>query len=278
MHQDERLQELLTTPRQSTVLRNEHLVRDALSYQSSSAGFSIEKLDSLSHPLASTFYALQGASIPSEERLLLASYDPLRDQIAVHLEFELLADNTLQVYTPQGSESVREAPLVLKELLPGQEIELALISKEKRTCTKVRFTPHPIGLKENGAEYTLQTTHRKGTHFRLHGSNLTPHESLTIREQSGNETREHKVQADADGHFIQSIEPIVLGRLGGQAHITIERDNLPSSRIDYAWGGQLERAKQRETRFCPLVFAVDQSPRDIDAIALMPKLQKKLTI
>lgn len=278
VHQNERFQELLLSPRQSQALRNENMVRDALLYDASSAEFSIEPLDTVSHPLISHIYALEGTSLPREERLLLASYDPLRDKIAVHLDFQLQEDNTLQVFTPQGPETVREAPLVLKEVLQGQEVEFALISKEERTCTKLRFTPHPIRLEEHGAIYTLQTTHRRGTHFRLHASGLAPYESVTIREQSENEVRTHTVQADADGRFTQAIEPIVLGRLGGHASIAIQRNSLPPSELNYAWGGKLESASQRETPFCPLVFAAERAPQEIDAIALFPKIEKKLTL
>lgn len=278
MHQDERFQELLLSPKQSMALRNEHIVQDALFYSPSSAQFSIEKLDTLTLPHAANFYALQGFSLPVEERCLLASYDPLRGKIAVQLEFRLLADHTLEIYTPEGSEIVREAPLVLKNLLQGQEVDLALISKERRTCTKVRFTPHPIQLEEHGAVYTLQTIHRKGTHFLLHGAGLLPNESITIREHSEDILREHTVQAGSDGKFTQPIEPIVLGRLGGIAHIDIERPNAPASHIDYPWGGKLENASQKETPFCPLVFAIDRDPQEIDALALLPKFQKKLTI
>lgn len=276
LHQGERLQEVLLSPKQASVLRNEHLVREVLFHSSSSSALAVEKIDSLALPLVSNAYALQGVGLPVEERMLLASYDPLRDKITVHLEFELQKDNMLQIFGTD--EIVRETPLVLKNILQGQEVELALFSKEMRTCSKLRFIPHPISLEENGALYTLQTTHRKGTHFLLYGEGLAPNESLTIREQSETEIRTHQIQADAEGRFTQHIEPIVLGRLGGHASIDISRDGLPPSRLDYAWGGKLEAITSKNSLFCPLVFAVNRSPEEIDTLALATQLQKKLTL
>ncbi len=277
LRQEERLQELMLPPPMAQTARVEHFVREALLYSSaSSAAFAVEKIDSLNLPLISNAYALQGIDLPTQERLLLASYDPLKDKITIHFEFELLENNMLKIFGTE--ETVRETPLVLKNILQGQEVELALISKEKRTSTKFRFIPHPISLEENGTFYTLQTVHRKGTHFLLHGEGLVPNESITLREQSQTEIRTHRIQADAEGRFAQRIEPIVLGYLGGNASIDIFRDDLPPSHIDYAWGGKLEAASSKNALFCPLILAVDRPSQEINTMALLPALQKKLTI
>lgn len=275
LHQEERLQEFLAPPKKASALRNQHIALDALAYDPTSASLSVEEMDAHTLTHISGLYALQAEDLPTEERLLLASYDPLKDNATVHLEFQILNDHTLEIF--QSHEIVSEAPLVLKNLLKGQEIELAFISKEKRTCTKMRFTPSPIRLTENGAAYSLQTIHRKGTHFRLHGRGLSPNESLILREQSGEVIREHTIQADEEGRFTHPIEPTVLGHLGGYATIDILREGFGESHLDYAWGGKLE-AESREAPFHPLVFAVERTSKEIDMLALLPRIQKMLTI
>jgi hypothetical protein len=266
--------ELLSPPQKSHELPNLHIAYDALDYEPESFAFTLEEIPS---PILTPVYALRADGLPAHENFLFASHDPLKKTATVHFEFKVLENNTLQILSPKGEEIVQEAPFVLKEILKGQEIELVLISKERRTCTKAQFTPSPISLADNGASFALRTMHRKGTHFALEGKGLSPLEKALVIEQSGDEIREHVVVANEEGLFSLRIEPIVLGKLGGDASVSIIREEHESeSRIDYAWGGRLEIESRRDTPFHPLIFVANQDPKEIDTLAALSKLQKEI--
>jgi len=277
LHQQERFSELLAPTRQeASELRNQHWVNEALRYESTAGELSLGEIDSFSIPRISHLYTLRAQGLPVGERLVLESYDPLTQKAQYHFEFQMLEDGTLQILDPKG-EVVEDAPFAVKGILKGQAVDLLLISHESRSCTKFKMIPSPLLFAENGALYALEPVHRKGTHFILHGQGLAPFESFLIREESGQNISEHFIQADEKGSFSLPIEPIVLGLLGGKAHIWIQRDAYEKSHLEYAWGAKLE-ALSREEPFHPFLFTTNHEPQEIDALALLSKIQGKLTL
>ncbi len=272
VHQSERIAEFLSPPQKSYELRNLHIAYDALNYPPGFFDFTLHEIPS---PNPTPVYALRADGLPVQERFLFASHDPLKKTVTVHFEFKALENNTLQILSRTGEEIAEEAPLALKEVLKGQEVELVLISKDNKTCTKAQFTPAPITLTQKEAHFSLKTTHRKGTHFLLEGSGLSPLEKILVKETSGDEVREHSVEADENGLLALRIEPIVLGKLGGDASVTITREGEEeTAQLLYAWGGRLEIESRRETPFHPLIFVANRDPEEINTLAAMKKLKQ----
>ena len=161
-----------------------------------------------------------------------------------------------------------EAPIILKNLLKSQPLYVAVLSSQTQVLIPVILDPFKASL--DHAEFSLITTHRKGTHFRLEGRSLIPGEKLIITESSGPILRRHVVRADALGNLSLKIEPIVLGRLGGFASLTIQKGPL-ETQMTFPWGGKLEQASPR---FQPL--ALTTKPQAIDLATLAPKIEANL--
>jgi len=257
-------------------LRNMHFALDTL--DDPAAGFSLTLTPlqyTASQQRSFPIYALRADGIPVHERFLLVSYDPLKGTATTQFEFEALEDHTLRIISSKGEETAEEAPIIIKDFLKGQTIWLAAISKEKSTCTIAHFTPSVIETSIDDANFTLHPTHRKGTHFELQGKGLIPGEAIRITEHSGTQENQQTIIADETGKMKASIEPIVLGQLGGKATITVTRAGAESS-IDYSWGSHLEHESRQEALFQPIVFVANRDPKDIDLLALQKKLDQKM--
>jgi hypothetical protein len=274
-HQKERLEEVLAPQEKAVSLRNRHIAAESLHQPRGPFDFTLEEVPVTLAARGAPVYFLKGNGLPMHERFLLASFDPLKETTVAHVEFEVLEGNNLLIITPKGNEIAEEIPLVLKDLLQGQAIDLALISKTKNTCTRTSFTPLPLEDSIGDADFSLMLTHRKGTHFALEGHYLLPGERITVTEYSGPQMTRHALLADQEGNLSIPIEPIVLGKLGGEASVVITRAS-GDARIDYFWGGRLEFESKKITRFHPLLFAANREESEIDFLALLPQIDRQL--
>lgn len=276
VHQNERLAEWVAPPQKSTELYNQHLANDLMDQSPDSFTFTLKEQPVLTTSKGSfPLYVLKADGIPKGERFLFASFDPLKERTTFHFEFEVLENNDLKIFTSAGEEIASEHPVVLKDLLESQPVDFAIISKKKATCTRTRIVPTPHYISVDHADFSLTVTHRKGTHFLLEGQGMLPQETILIREHSDTQTIQYLVTADEKGHIAQSIDPIVYGRLGGVASITIVRRKA-EARIDYSWGGRLEQESQQVSLFHPFLFVANHDLSDTDILALLPVINENL--
>ena len=203
-------------------------------------------------------------NLPLNEPLTLVTIDPFHWTQTSHFQFLITEDGSWQI----DGNTLDEAPIILKNLLKSQPLYVAVLSSQTQVLIPVILDPFKASL--DHAEFSLITTHRKGTHFRLEGRSLIPGEKLIITESSGPILRRHVVRADALGNLSLKIEPIVLGRLGGFASLTIQKGPL-ETQMTFPWGGKLEQASPR---FQPL--ALTTKPQAIDLATLAPKIEANL--
>lgn len=114
--------EMLSPAPKSEELRNLHLVSNALAFHSKHISLTLE--ESACPQLPCQVFALQAKKVPIGERFLIATRDPLKNRTQVHFEFEVLNNNNLCLFGPDGKEIVDGAPIALQNLLKGQEIKI----------------------------------------------------------------------------------------------------------------------------------------------------------
>ncbi len=226
----------------------------------------LERADTLATSKGSfPIHLLYAEDLPKNELFTLVTIDPFRWKETSHFKFLINESGNLEI---EGKE-IKEAALVLKNFLKGQIVYVAALSTKKQIL--IPFAIDPFIASIGDADFSLVTTHRKGTHFRLEGRGLIPGERIIVAETSaGKELRRHLLTADAEGNISLKVEPIILGRLGGFANLTLQR-GFSEAQINFPWGAKLE---QESPTFQPLAFTVH--PKEIDFAALTPKIEKKL--
>ena len=248
----ERVAKTLSIPLKSLELTNEIAILESTESLATSKG---------SFPL----HVLHAEELPKNELFTLVTIDPFRWTQTTHFKFLINESGNIEI---DGKE-IEEMGLVLKNVLKSQVVYVAALSAKEQIL--IPFIIDPFVASIGNADFSLVTTHRKGTHFRLEGRGMIPGETIIVAETSaGKELRRHLLRASEEGTLSLKVEPIILGRLGGFANLTIQRG--PSeAQINFPWGAKLE---QESPHFQPLAFTAH--PKQIDLASLCPKIEEKL--
>lgn len=261
-HQSERIREMLTVSqgpfeRQKAV----HIVRESLAFPSSTFHLDLQSADPLTTAKGVfPVILLQANPLPVGETFIFATVDPLTDQIDARFEFTVLEGGNLEIRDRFGIRQEKQIPFVDCEgLLPGKSVIYALVSKQSYTAATVEFTPYPLAAtSEDGATIHLQVTHPMLTRFLCEADGFRPYEAITLIHQSETHTEEIEVQADETGKVTVPLNPTLLGKLGGHAHLQVVRKS-GEMHLDYPWGAKLEKKGLEGHPQFPVLFVVNQS-------------------
>ncbi|MBI5272580.1 MAG: hypothetical protein HY861_01180 [Chlamydiia bacterium] len=267
INQDRRIRELLTVQTGAYHrTRDVQIVEDALA--TAPAGqFSLTILPD--NPLSSvkgTFpvFVLKGDSLPLQERFIFAAIDRVSGVIDPRCEFEVLADGNLQIFDKTGISYANEIPFIASEgLKAGHPIDYVVVSKKTYAYAIDEFIPYPIEKVEDlGERAELIVTHPMGTHLTLRATGFSPYESLVLIHTSGLLEERQEVIADQTGSFNMGLNPTILGKLGGLAHLTIERLHAKALTFDYPWGTWIDKQTWKERASFPMLLVVNRDPSD----------------
>ena len=210
-------------------------------------------------------YILKGSRLPVNERFLLASIDGSNGKIDLLHEFECLSDGAIQVYGIKGIR--REASLSLlahENVRVGKQIDYLLVRKKDCTFAAAHFLPYPIQAKgEHGERLSMFVTHPMLTRFILEGNGFIPNETVQLTHRSGERIETLYAEADAMGQIEVKLNPIILGKLGGDASVAVN-GKMGSVDLDYPWGSKLEMATFAQPRAFSLLFAANRLPHEMD--------------
>ncbi len=243
--QNERLHELFASKNRSKELHQLHLIRESLE-RDPPGSFSLAFAPLLDERGFVSAYELQLDSLPCNEPFILASFNPLTKAISAHCEFSLQSDGTFSILSKDGSlDESTQIPIALGDLVRGQPIQIAVISKERNTCTRAEVIFKPLEASIDEADFSLCTSHAKGTRFHLTGNRLNPGEFLILSERLGDRIIQHRIRADERGCVDVCIRPLVFGKLGGQTHLSISRAD-GECLLRYPWGGLLTEKRYQQ--------------------------------
>lgn len=204
-------------------------------------------------------FILKGDRLPQGERFIFAVVDPVTEKIDVRFEFEVFEDGDLCIYDQNGTKTAHEIPFVAAEgLVVGKPIIYTVVSKEKFTSATAEFNPYPLEYhSENGAGISLKVSHPMLTRFQLQATGFAPQERVTLIHESGTSKEEIEMFADEQGNFSFGINPTVIGRMGGEAALTVKRGE-EEFHFDYPWGTKLEKKTFEERTQFPILFVVNR--------------------
>ncbi|HSX25680.1 MAG TPA: hypothetical protein VLE89_01565 [Chlamydiales bacterium] len=267
-NQDKHIHELFTKERGSLPKeRDAWIVEQSLGHPSDEFTLAIEPYDPLTTPKGTfPLVLLKGDRVPLEERLIFAIVDTVNGKIDPQFEFEVQEAGNLKIFDKNGVRFENEIPFVACDgLIVGKPILYAVVSKEKFTIATAEFIPYPLETKmEEGPQVSLVVTHPMLTRFQLRANGFDANERVKLIHQSGNQREEVVMFANEEGNFSFGLNPTVLGRLGGEANLTIERGGEEFS-LDYPWGAKLESRAFHERTLFPVLFVVNQLPDEINS-------------
>jgi hypothetical protein len=260
-NQDLRFRELLTTtsgafPRYKDI----QIASECLDSPSSQFSLHLEETPSR--------LVLRAEGLPVNERFIFISHNAVEGKINALYEFELKETGEFEIFDSNGVRFEKEIPFRQAEgLKAATAIEYAIVSKKTYTSAKVQFVPYPV-FAEGGdiARIEILSTHAMGTHFQVNGSGFKPDESLLLVHEFGDRKEELEIAADSDGTFSIGINPTILGRLGGTAVLTIERES-DNFHIDYPWGTGLEKRTTEERRTFDLCLVASPKSEDFATLS-----------
>ncbi|MDD1622589.1 MAG: hypothetical protein LUQ11_14020 [Methylococcaceae bacterium] len=151
---------------------------------------------------------------------------------------------TTEIYKPlhiDGSGRIlqddgAEREYVLKKMLEGESIEIALISSDKSKKAFVEITPFPIIAQgEGNCRLSVKPLSAEGQAFQIKGEGFVPKQELKVVAKSNGELGEFPVNGTDDGVFGIVVAPAVLGKSGGGASVTVA-DTTCSATVRYKWG------------------------------------------
>lgn len=193
-------------------------------------------------------YIFKTKNLPLNEHFLFASFDGISGKMSLLYELETLSDGSLKVfdthkrcYVDSLSFQVKE-----KEVLYGKQIEYFLVRKKDSSSAQVSFNPYPLSFKGTGKEVlSLTVVHPMLTRFHLNGKGFEPHETLQMTHRLDDRVEKREITTDAEGNLEIFLQPLVVGQLGGEAHLSFTGKN-GTIEFKYPWGGQLENQTYAE--------------------------------
>ncbi len=233
-----------------------NLVRDSLKLPASNR-FTLEIKQEA--PLATRkgtfpFYILDGESLPTQERLVLAEIEELEQKITPLLEFTVQESGQLTIHS-QGDKKQNEWMFKkTDEVKFGRPLKYILVSLQVGDWAETTFQPLRLEeMSRDGAMLSLQASHARFTRFQAKGHGFQPYELVFLRHTSGSMDRIIPVQADRYGAFSHPLSPVEFGYLGGFASIELERE-LELINLTYPWGSKLEQRSIEEHTIFPILF------------------------
>jgi len=268
--QEARIRELLTVqsgafPR----LKDIQVVRDR--DPTDAFSLSIEQHSSLFTRKGSfPVFVLKGESLPINERFILAKKDRVTGAIDPQCEFEILENGELEIYAKTGISKERELPFIASDgVKMGYPIDYLIVSKKTYASASAEFLPLPIEtVGKNGERIEALVSHPMGTRFRAYGTGFLPFERLLLTHVSGERTETEERFADETGCFESDLNPLILGKLGGNARMEVERTGEEKLILSYPWGTEIEKKTWKERPFYPMLFVANRLPEEQDLEAL----------
>lgn len=254
-NQERRIAETLTP---ITHAHNMKILRDSLDHPSFQ--FSCHLLSN-----GQGAYILKANHLPLNERFLFASMDRTTGKMNLLHEFEVLSDGSLHLFDTKHPGYETGIPILVNEqILIGKQIDYVLVRKKDCTFASARFLPYPLETKgKDGEIISLIATHPMLTRFQLEGKGFSPHEHLRMIHQSGDQVEEIVLTANSEGEIETTVNPTILGKLGGDAKITLIGSHRSIS-LDYPWGSKLENKTFAHRRTFPILFVANTLPHEID--------------
>ncbi|OGN63795.1 MAG: hypothetical protein A3E80_06745 [Chlamydiae bacterium RIFCSPHIGHO2_12_FULL_49_9] len=233
------------------------IVEQSLPFPSDDFSLSLTQLDA-------SFFFLKGDQIPPGERFIFASVDPMNGKIEVSFEFEWTEDGKVQVFEKNKIRIEDEIPFIASAgLIAAKPVLYTVVSKKSYTSATAEFIPYPIESQDENGKVSLVATHPLLTRFELRAEEFQPGETVKLIHQSGDQIEEIEVRVPQDGSFTLPLNPTVLGRMGGDASLTVERSGSAFS-IDYPWGARLEKRTFESRVQFPILFVVNRTIEEID--------------
>ncbi|MBI3508596.1 MAG: hypothetical protein HY069_03025 [Chlamydiia bacterium] len=201
-------------------------------------------------------YVLKGHRLSLHDTYFLATMDGITGAVDILYEFENLPDGTLKIKTAQGAPRYAATlPHIEHEkVLVGKPIDYVLVRKKDVTSAVATFFPYRLQTEgQHGESLFLTVTHPMLTRFALEAKGFEPGEAVLLTHRSGDKKETKTLTADAQGEIATPLNPTLLGKLGGQATLTLT-GMKGSVQIEYPWGGQLENQTFKKYRAFPMVF------------------------
>ena len=210
-------------------------------------------------------FILKGSHIPVGERFLFASIDGATGKIDILNEFKSLSDGSIDLFDRKGPRNEISLNFQVHEnVLVGKQIDYILVRKKDCTFAKASFLPYPLEAKGNrGERASLLVTHPMLTRFYLQASGFSPNESIEMVHRSGERVEIAQITADQSGQIEAHLNPVILGKLGGEASLTLSGKN-GSIELNYPWGASLEKQTFANHRTFPVLFVANQLPHERD--------------
>ena len=208
---------------------------------------------------------LKGENLPLHERFILAKIDKVTGKIDPQCEFEALEDGHLEIYRQNGISREAEIPFIASEgFKTGYPIEYTIVSKKTYESASIEFIPYPIEAKgEGGEKIEAVVSHPMGTHFQVRASGFLSLEKLILIHTSGDLKETMEIAADEKGSFEIGLNPTILGKLGGEATLAIQRSEEKKQIVlDYPWGWGIEQKTWKEKSIFPMLFVANHDPED----------------
>jgi len=219
---------------------------------------------------------LKAENIPINKRFVLARIDRVTGRIDPQCEFEALENGSLKIYRQTGISCEQEIPFIASEgFKAGYPIDYAIVSKETYASATAEFIPYPIVVAgDEGEKVEAVVSHPMGTHFQIRASGFHPSERLTLVHTSGDLKEETEISADRTGSFEIGLNPIILGKLGGEAQLVVQRSEGKGDLVlEYPWGTGLEKKTWHERAIFPIVFVANHDPEEQDYVGLIALLE-----
>jgi hypothetical protein len=266
-NQQKHFDELFTAKKNGfDALRDAWIVEQSLSHPSQEFSLLLQPVDPLVVNQGTfSLQILRADHLPLQERFIFAAIDSTNEKIEARFEFEVLEDGKIKIFDQKGTRFENEIPFVACEgLIVGKPVTYAIVSKQSYTIASVEFNPYPIeAISEDGAKVSLIVSHPMLTRFQLQADHFQPEEKVKIVIESDQLREEVDMFANTSGSFSFGINPTVIGRLGGKAHLTVIREQEKWA-FDFPWGSQLEKKTFEERSQFPILFVVN---RGVEAIS-----------
>ena len=216
-------------------------------------------------------FVIKGDNIPLNEQFIFAKIDQVTGKIDPQCEFEAREDGYLVIYGKNGISKEKEIPFVASDgFKAGYPIEYAIVSKKTYKSASIEFIPYPIKTKGDLGE-TVEATvsHPMGTHLQVKASGFLPLELLVLTHTTGDLKDKMEIAADETGAFEIGLNPTILGKLGGEASLVIERSGGKQIALDYPWGWGIEQKTWKEKSLFPMLFVANREPEDYTGLTAL---------
>lgn len=269
VNQQHRIQEVFA-PRAKYYSRIQDIHIVQKSVETDAFSFSIEPVPVNTQKGFFPGFILKASSLPLEERFIFARIDCLKNKIEPECEFEVLQGGGLQIYKPQSTFMENDLAFTASEgLRAGTPIDFVIVSKKEGVFAKARFIPYPLVAKgESGEALEAVVSHPLGTRFSLSAKGFSPQECLTLKHLSGKTEEILQIEADESGAFTIGLNPAILGKLGGEATLRVQKADGVEIVLEYPWGCMLDKKTWEERALFPMLLVANREIEEKDASSL----------